>query len=131
MSSFQQRKTTISDQAALCEALTKMGHKPVSQDNKQPVRGHYNETRKAEVILKKEDLKQGGDVGFTKTADGTFEIVADTYVMHGFDLGKFQKELTQEYAAAKVMKQAKVAGLTMTGKTRAANGNTVYNFVKA
>lgn len=132
MSSFRAQETNINDQKCLEETLTKMGYKPVSSTEKQNVRGHYNETRKAEVILKKEDLKEGGDVGFTKDSKGNFSIVTDTYVMrNGFNLDKFTKEVKQQYAETKIRKTALANGLTFLKKVDNGQGGFRLQFVKA
>lgn len=132
MSSFRQQTTQINDQKCLEEALKGLGFKPSVSDTKQSVRGHYNENRKAEVILKKEDLKEGGDVGFNKEKDGNFTIVTDTYVMrNGFNLEKFTKQVTQKYAEIKLRKQASQAGLTFLKKLDLPNGGFRMQFVQA
>lgn len=132
MSSFRQQQTEITDQKCLEEALKGLNYKPVVSETKQNVRGHYNESRKAEIVLKKEDLKEGGDVGFSKGTDGKFTIVTDTYVMrNGFNLEKFTKEVKQKYAEVKVRKQAAAAGLTFLRKVDNGNGGFKLQFVAA
>lgn len=133
MSSFRQQTTDINDAKCLEEALKKMGHKPVVSAEKQPVRGHYNETRKAEIILKKEDLKDGGDIGFSKDEKGNFSVVTDTYVMkNGFNLEKFTKNLKQTYAEVKIRKVAAANGLTFLKKiATGTDGGYKMQFVKA
>jgi len=132
MSSFRQQRTQINDQKCLEDTLKSLGYKPVVSAEKQNVRGHYNENRKAEVILKKEDLKEGGDVGFNKDKDGNFSIVTDTYVMrNGFNLEKFTKKVTQAYAETKLRKQASAAGLTFLKKQELPNGGFRLQFVQA
>jgi hypothetical protein len=133
MSSFRQQTTEINDQKCLEETLKSLGHKPVVSESKQNVRGHYSETRKAEIVLKKEDLGQGGDIGFEKGKDGNFSIVTDTYVMrnNGFSLEKFTKDVKQKYAEVKIRKAAASAGLTFLKKVDNGNGGFKMQFVKA
>ena len=132
MSSFRQQTTEMNDQKCLEDALKGLGYKPSVSAEKQNVRGHYNENRKAEIVLKKEDLKEGGDVGFTKDAKGNFAIVTDTYVMrNGFSLEKFTKEVKQKYAEVKIRKQAASAGLTFLRKIDNGNGGFKLQFVQA
>lgn len=132
MSSFRQQTTEINDQKCLEETLKTMGYKPVVGSEKQKVRGHYNETRTAEIVLKKEDLKEGGDVGLSKDAKGNFTIVTDTYVMrNGFNLDKFTKDLKMTYAETKIRKQAQTAGLTFLKKVENPQGGYRLQFVKA
>ena len=132
MSSFRQQTTDINDQKCLEDALKTLGYKPSVSTDKQQVRGHYNETRKAEIVLKKEDLKEGGDIGFEKGKDGNFTIVTDTYVMrNGFNLEKFTKSVKQAYAEKKIRKSAMGAGLTFLKKIETPNGGFKMQFVKA
>lgn len=132
MSSFRQTQTEINDAKCLEDALKQLGYKPSVSAEKQAVRGHYNESRKAEIVLKKEDLKEGGDVGFSKDAKGNFSIVTDTYVMrNGFNLEKFTKDVKQKYAEVKIRKQASAAGLTFLKKVDNGNGGFKLQFVKA
>jgi len=132
MSSFREQKTQINDEQCLADSLKKLGYKPQVNKEKVGVRGHYGESQKAEIVLKKEDLKEGGDVGFSKQKDGTFSIVTDTYVMrNGFNLQKFTKEVTQAYAETKIRKQASKAGLTFLSKTETKNGGFRLQFVAA
>lgn len=132
MSSFRSQETNINDAQCLADTLKTMGYKPEVNKDKVGVRGHGYESRKAEIILKKEDLKEGGDVGFAKGKDGNFSIVTDTYVMrNGFSLEKFTKEVKQKYAETKIRKQAATAGLTFLRKIDSGNGAYKLQFVKA
>lgn len=132
MSSFRTQETNINDAQCLTDALKAMGYKPEVNKEKVGVRGHGYESRKAEIILKKEDLKEGGDVGFAKGKDGNFSIVTDTYVMrNGFQLEKFTKEIKQKYAEVKIRKQAATAGLTFLKRVDVGNGGFKMQFVKA
>lgn len=132
MSSFRSQETSINDQQCLVDTLKTMGFKPEVNEEKKSVRGHGSESRKAEIILKKEDLKEGGDVGFAKGKDGNFSIVTDTYVMrNGFNLEKFSKTLKQSYAETKIRKVAGTNGLTFLRKIPKENGSYALQFVKA
>jgi len=132
MSSFRQQTTEMNDQQCLEDALKQLGHKPSVAADKQKVRGHYNESRKAEIVLKKEDLNEGGDVGFEKGKDGNFSIVTDTYVMkNGFNLANFTKQVKLKYAEVKIRRQASKAGLTFVRKVDTGNGAYKMQFVKA
>lgn len=132
MSSFRQQTTEMNDARCLEDSLKSLGYKPSVTGEKQAVRGHYNESRKAEIVLKKEDLKEGGDVGFSKDAKGNFTIVTDTYVMrNGFNLEKFTKEVKQKYAETKIRKVAASNGLTFLRKIENGNGGFKMQFVKA
>ncbi len=131
MSSFRQQTTEINDQKCLEDTLKGLGYKPTVTGEKQKVRGHGSETSKAEIILRKEDLQDGGDIGFAKDSKGNFTIITDTYVMRKLDLAKFTKEVKQKYAETKIRKQASAAGLTFLRKIDNGNGGFKMQFVKA
>lgn len=114
MSSFTQKKTTITDKTALIKTLEDKGYKPVAHEEKQTVRGHGTERLKAEIILKKEDLKQGGDIGFNKKADGTYEVVTDVFVMrNGFNLNKFTEEINRDYTKTHIAQELRKKNLVL------------------
>ena len=132
MSSFRSTTTEINDAKCLEESLKALGYKPQVHNEKHSVRGHGSETHKAEIILKKEDLKEGGDVGFSKNKEGNYSIVTDTYVMrNGFNLDKFTKQVKMNYTEIKTRKLALAAGLTFLKKVDNTNGNVKLTFVKA
>lgn len=132
MSSFRSQETQINDQKCLEDTLKGMGYKPSVSTEKQNVRGHYNESRKAEIVLKKEDLNEGGDVGFSKDSKGNFAITVDTYVMrNGFNLEKFTKDVKARYAETKVKKVAQASGMTFLRKIDNGNGSFKLQFSKA
>lgn len=131
MSSFREQKTEIKNQDALVKALENMGYKPEVNETKKQVRGHYNENRQAEIILKKEDLKQGGDIGFSLGADGNYGIVTDTYVMKNFDLSKFTKSVKSEYAIAYSKDLARKAGFKLSRTVVQPNGHTQLIYARA
>jgi hypothetical protein len=116
MSNFRQQKTNINDQQSLTDALKTLGYTPQVNKEKVSVRGHGYETKKAEIILRKEDLKNGGDIGFSKSKDGSFEIVTDTYVMRNFNLDEFTSKVKKQYAEEKIKATAKKHGLVLMGR---------------
>jgi hypothetical protein len=132
MSSFREQKTEIKDKAALLKTLEELGYTPQDHETKQTVRGHGYESKKAEIILKKEDLKQGGDIGFSKGADGNYQVVTDTYVMrNGFDLSKFTKEVKAKYAPTYGKMLAKKNGWKLARTITTENDQTKYVFTQA
>lgn len=115
MSCFRATQTQMTDQECIVDALKTMGYDPQVNEEKVKVRGHGSETKKAEIILRKEDLKDGGDIGFNKTADGSYSIVGDSYVLHKNNMDKLNKTLKVTYAEAKVRKIAKSKNLWFNG----------------
>lgn len=130
MSNFRQQKVEIRDQEGLVEALKDLGHKPEVSNTKQKVRGHGYENKVAEIILKKEDLKQGGDIGFNKLADGSFEVVTDTYVMRNFDLNKFARDVKIQYAKTFTARTLRNEGFVLE-TTEDESGTVRQRYVRA
>lgn len=131
MSYFREMKTNLKDEACIVDALKQMGYKPEVSETPQTVRGHYNEGRKAEIVLRKEDIKDGGDIGLQKGKDGNYKVIADTYVLHKFKLDKFSDELTQKYGEVKSVKIAKLRGFTLKGRSVDKNGVVKLTFTHA
>jgi hypothetical protein len=104
MSVFRKINTKIKDAKCLESGLKKLGYSPVSSTEKQIVRGHGREKLSAEVVLRMEDTKLKGDIGFNKQEDGTYNMVYDSYVVK-INQNDFLGKVVDEYAKAKVKKQ--------------------------
>lgn len=117
MSNFRTQSTEMNDAKCLEDTLRGLGYKPSVSETEQNVRGHYNETRKATIILKKEDLKTGADVGFSKDSKGNYTVVADTWVLNQnkFKLEDFVKKVTTGYAVTKAKRIALQNGFEFLG----------------
>jgi hypothetical protein len=131
MSFFREMKTNLTDGQCIVDALKQLGYKPVVNASAANVRGHYNENRKAEIILKMEDIQDGGDIGFKKGTDGNYTIVGDTYVLHKIKMNKLSEEVTQRYGEVKSMKIARQRGFTFKGRQVQTDGTVKLTFVKA
>jgi hypothetical protein len=107
----------MNDQTTICDALKDLGYKPEVHETKAKVRGHGSETNMAEIILKKEDISDGGDIGFAKGKDGNYTLVGDEYVIRKSEnkLANVAKVVAVAYATAKAKKIAKVAGYEFLG----------------
>lgn len=95
MSVFRNMTTNLKDKACLETGLKSLGYNPVSTGQKQQVRGHGSEKLMADIVLKKEDTKLKGDIGFDLQKDGTYSLVFDTYVVP-----LSQKTLTSQVSTA-------------------------------
>jgi hypothetical protein len=116
MSSFNVIKTCMTEQDVLKKSLEDLGYNPTSSDTKQKVRGHYNETRQAEIVVSKEELKDGGDIGFSKDKEGNFEVVMDTYVMRSEKTKKLMADIKMKYTTNMTLRAAKLNGWTTLNK---------------
>lgn len=123
MSHFVQSKTCINDAEVLAKTLKDMGYNPSVNQTKQKVRGHGSETHKAEIILSKEELKDGGDIGFSLDKDGNYEVVMDTYVMRKVNHKQLIKDITMKYSENKIRKIARQNSFNMLSNKSVVNKN--------
>ncbi len=131
MSNFRNIQTSIKDSQCLQSGLKNLGYDPQSNGTKQVVRGHGSEKLYADIILTKESLKLGGDVGFNKKDDGTYELVYDSYVAK-LNKEEFLTKVTQAYGKAKVKKQmAQYPGFRLVEQKDDATGTTKMIFQEA
>lgn len=147
MSAYSQVQTQFTDPELLVEALRELGYNPVVSIGKpQPLRGiggdyrtrdGQGHTRNAadamtgEIIIPRSQV--GGasnEVGFSRGADGKYTAIISAYDSHtNFALSR-QQQLAGQYADCKVKREAKRAGLRMTGR-KVQNGKVEYLFIKA
>jgi hypothetical protein len=112
MSHFTRVRTTLRDPALLAAALRETGFRDVEvHAQPQQIRGWANATRRAEVIVRRESLPQGGlsDLGFARRRDGSFEAIMDGSLKHRFG-SQWLPQLTQAYGHAAALKYAEDHG---------------------
>jgi uncharacterized protein DUF1257 len=132
MSFFKSINTKINDAECLQAGLKELGYSPETDGTKQQVRGHGSEKLSGEIILKKEDTKYRGDIGFDKKTDGTYSLVYDSYVVP-IKQQEFMDKVTAAYAKAKVKKQMRQFPNFRQVSCKEADGTTkiVYQEVSA
>lgn len=124
MSKYNEISTQFSDQQCLVEALKELGYQPQVSEKPQHLQGYQNDSREqtAEIIIPRKQV--GGasnDVGFKKSADGTYTaIISDYDKGSNFNLKK-QQELKKLYAEKHAIKQGKSNGLKFMGKKQVTN----------
>jgi hypothetical protein len=91
----------MQDRECLSRGLKTLGYKPNIAPN-QTVRGDRSgDARKGyEVVLKKEDTKLRGDIGFKKDSNGNYEMGVDAYVVKLE--ADFLKTVRKAYTQAKI-----------------------------
>jgi hypothetical protein len=108
MSHFTRMRTTLRDPDLLAAALNEAGYPDVEvHDHAQKMRGWAGQTRRAEVIVRREHLPRGGlaDLGFARGPDGSFEAIIDS--TDGRGLGpQWLPRLTQAYGHAAALRYA-------------------------
>src|SRR5262249_8350764 len=78
---FTRVRTTLRDANVLAAALHAVGYPEVEvNEEPQQLKGWGSQTTQAEVIVRRANISSPaiGDFGFTRQADGTFEVVMDS-----------------------------------------------------
>jgi len=110
MSHFTKVKTRILDRAVLENTLADLNYRLAPGEQ---VSGWQGATRKADIVAK---TRGPYDIGFIKTADGSFDIVADWWGLKtsiGLDRQTFVNQLGQRYAYNKVITEVKARGFAI------------------
>src|ERR1039458_4973878 len=69
-----------------------------------------------DIVLKKEDTKLRGDIGFQRGEDGYYTVGMDSYIIRQFTPEQFVKKVQGEYTVAKARATAETLGLSLIGK---------------
>ena len=129
MSVFRNMQTTIKETKSLEKALINLNYKPCNTGIEQEVRGHGKEKFKADIVLKKEDTKLKGDIGFKKGKDSTYSLVYDTYVI-SMKQAEFLNTVADEYAKVEVKrKMLLIPGYQLVSDTTI-NGETKMRYIQ-
>lgn len=146
MSAYSEVQTEFSDPELLIEALTAMGYQPTcTLGNPQPLRAYQGDYRtldgqghtknpaeamRAEIIIPRRQVgNASNDVGFIRGQDGRFKAIVSAYDSRTNWAEARSQQLAGIYAEKNVCKQAKRAGLRMTGR-KVENGKVQYIFQK-
>jgi hypothetical protein len=122
MSHYSRVKTQFHNREALLASLTSLGYE-VETDT--VIRGHHGE-HTVDIAVRK---TQGYGVGFVKSPDGTYDMVADWWGVAGTDERKITQELAQAagtiqkvYAKKMVIEQAARDGFEIVSQTEGQDG---------
>jgi hypothetical protein len=140
MSAYSENKTSFKDVDTLIEALVACGYpKEAIEVHKTPqhLYGYHGDRRAdtADIIIRRENVNRymsGGasnDIGFKKSADGTYNAIISEY-----DSGKhnaqWMAKLKTSYAENGIMKTAGKQGLRFAGR-KIVNGKVQLQFITA
>lgn len=122
MSHYSRIKTQFHNREALIASLRNLGHE-IETDT--VIRGHHGEHT---VDIAIGNLK-GYGIGFVRSPDGTYDMVADWWGVKGSDERKIVKELEQqagtiqkEYAKKMVLEQAARDGFEVISQAEEQDG---------
>ena len=107
MSHFTKLKTKITDGKCLLKTLENLQYKV---EENSTIRGYNRRTRKGDIVIK---TNGEFDVGFIKTKDSSYQILADWYgatAAIGKNRRQFANEIQKEYAVTKVLGELRKKG---------------------
>lgn len=117
MSHFSTIKTQVTDSQILVKSLQDLGFTVQSQAQ---VRGHNGLRLQADVVAV---LPGHYDLGWTRNADGTYDLVADLWgVAKQHNQQQLLDAINQKYAVNKTIAEIKRLGYNLTKQTQRADG---------
>jgi hypothetical protein len=135
MSAYSENRTSFKDIDTLIAALAECGY-PKSHieihDKPQNLYGYHGDKREdtAEVIIRRKYVgSASNDIGFKRSADGTYAAIISDYDSHKHN-AKWMAKLKTSYAENGIMKTASKQGLRFAGK-KVVNGRLQLQFLKA
>lgn len=116
MSHYSKIKTKICEREALVKALQEMGYRDIEvNDTAQHLFGYQGDRRpeQAEVIIRRKFISQASnDIGFRRSADGTYEAIVSEYDEK--ILGKdWVGKVCQKYAEHAVLSKLEAQGFSV------------------
>lgn len=122
MSHYSRVRTQFRHREALILCLKNLGYE-VETDT--VIRGHHGE-HEVDIAVR---MAKGYGIGFVKSPDGTFDLVADWWGVAGTDERKIAQELAvqagtiqKEYAKKMVLEQTAVDGFEVVSETEEQDG---------
>lgn len=116
MSHFSQIATKIFNKELLLESLRNLGYEV---EENAAIRGYRGQETQVDIAVR---MQRGYDVGFTLSADGTYNFVADWFGVEGTNEQEFVAKVQQQYALVTVMDQVNRQGFNVVEQQRDANG---------
>jgi hypothetical protein len=122
MSHYSRVKTQFRHREALIACLIKLGYEV---ETNTTIKGHHGE-HTVDIAVRKTN---GYGVGFVKSPDGTYDMVADWWGVAGANERKMTQELARqaetiqkEYAKKMVLEQAALDGFEVVSQTEEQDG---------
>lgn len=113
MSHFTKIKTKIYEIEILKTALNNLGYK--FSENVSSVRGYRGRTTNVDLLI---NLKSSYDIGFHRTIDESYEIVADWYGVKEVTKESFISNLMQTYSLELIKQEMEKKGYYIVEKTK-------------
>ena len=121
MSHFAAIKLEFKDENVLLAALTNLGLTPIVHRTPTELVSRWGnkESHCAHIVIPRDQLKIGADIGFLRESDGNYSLVADSWELKG-ENRNFQQRLAAEYAAQMAVK---VTGSSVKSREFLSNGD--------
>lgn len=117
MSHFTSVKSKIKDEKTLLQTLKNLGFLPTVHLDGVNLQNVWNTTDIAHIVISKEQLGCGADIGFRKTSEG-YEIIGDDYEINRSKYPYIKQDIGTEYACLMAQKQ----GYKIIHRERGNNG---------
>ena len=113
MSHFSRLKTSIKEVNLLKKSLTNLNL--IWEEKEQLIEGYQGETHKVNLVVSQ---KNNIDIGFEKTVDNTYQLVADlAFWDQPTSVDAFLDSLHKEYALTTVLEETKKQGFEKISQT--------------
>ncbi len=116
MSAYTRVKSCIKDKDVLLSVLRDMGFEPYSYDTPQQLEDYHGRMRpdRAEVIIPRRQLNSASnDIGFRKTADGTYDAIISQFDSGYVFTSETLEDLKLRYNDKRALQIAKTHGMKM------------------
>jgi hypothetical protein len=117
MSHFTRIKTKMVEKEFLLSALQDLGYK--FEEGVCEVRGYGGQKAQAEIKIATSN--PGYNIGFQKD-NGSYEVIADWYGIHGLNRNQFVERLNQRYAYHATRSKLEEQGFTLVEEENQQNG---------
>lgn len=113
---MKQELPKINDRNLLKQALATLGHAFEEHDQPIAIRGFGEETlqTQCELVLAREKMRLGADIGFHQEADGCFTLVSDSYANP--KISEFTAALKRTYEEEKAIARARQMGFRVQSR---------------
>ena len=132
MSHFTTIRTKITDLNVLKKCLEEMGYS--LEEGELRIKGYAGTTECVDLRI---SLSDEHGLGFRRSDDGTYELIADWWGITSVDqesledqIRTIEKQILQEYACEKVLREAKKHGWIKAKSERQPDGSIRIDFVK-
>jgi len=137
MSKILEQGTVFNDIECLHQAVTESGLTAICTDNYSMVTMEgYTEQFQAELGIRKANFREVtgqftyGDLGFSRTEDGSFKLTADDILVRSSAFGTFYDAFSVKYAEKKYVKDMFQQGFALSSSVAQTDGSVHLEFAE-